>query len=214
MNRPTGVTILGWIAVVFGVIGLIGSIMGIIAMIGVMALSAGIAGSGAVAGGAYLAGSAFLVIALLIWTAVLCAVEIAFGVGALQLKPWAWTLGTIWTWISVVTSVLSVVINRGSGIFSMLLNVVVAIAILYYLYTDEVRAAFGKSDKEAPGFIVPVFAQIDKMVSGSKGTPQPPQAPGGYQPPQGGGYQPPQAPANYEAPAPPAETPQPPAPPA
>ena len=176
MNRPTGVTILGWVAVVFGGIGLAVSVTGVIAAFGLMALGAGVAGVGGVAGGASLAGSAFLVLALAIWTAVLCAVEIAFGVGALQLKPWAWTLGMIWTWVSVATNILSVFTSRG-GLVSALIGILVAIAILYYLYTDEVRAAFGKSAQVPPGFMVPVFEQIDKMLSGNKGGAQPPAPP-------------------------------------
>jgi hypothetical protein len=215
MNRPTGVTILGWIAVVFGAIGLVGSILGAFAALALMFAGAGLAGAGGVAGGAVVAGSAFMLLALTIWTAILSAIEIAFGVGALQLKPWAWSLGTIWTWVSMASTLLTLIANKGSGLFSALLSIIVAIAILYYLYTDEVRAAFGKSDKAAPGFIVPVFEQINKMLASGRGG-QPPQAPAGYQPPQTpGGYQPPQAPANYQAPpAPPADAPAPPAPPA
>jgi hypothetical protein len=167
MNRPTGVTILGWVAIVFGAIGLLVAISGIIAAFGLMALGAGAVGLGGVAGGASLAGGAIMVLGLAIWMAVLSVVEIAFGAGALQLKPWAWTLGMIWTWVSVATNILSVFASRG-GIVSALLGIVVAIAILYYLYTDEVRAAFGKTDQAPPGFMVPVFAQIDKLVAGGK----------------------------------------------
>jgi hypothetical protein len=167
MNRPMGVTILGWVAVVFGVLGLVVAVMAVFAGLALMALGAGAVGAGGVVGGASLAGGAFIVLALAVWTALLSAVEVAFGVGALQLKPWAWTLGMIWTWVSVATNVVSVFASR-SGIVSAIIGILVAIAILYYLYTDEVKAAFGKSDQAAPGFMVPVFEQIDKMVSGNK----------------------------------------------
>jgi len=177
MNRPTGVTILGWVAVVFGAIGLVVAVMGVFAALALMALGAGAVGVGAVAGGASVAGGAFLVLALSVWTAALSAVEIAFGVGALQLKPWAWTLGMIWTWVSVATNIVSVFANRGSGLIGTIIGILVAIAILYYLYTDEVRAAFGKSDQAAPSFMVPVFEQIDKMVASNKSGAQPPVQP-------------------------------------
>jgi hypothetical protein len=167
-----------------------------------------------------------MLLALTIWTALLSAIEIAFGVGALQLKPWAWTLGMIWTWVSIATNVVSLVVNRGSGIFGTLLGVIVALGILYYLYTDEVRAAFGKSDQVAPSFLVPLFEQVDKMVHSGQGGPPPvpPGGTGGY--PAPGGYAPPPPPAApqaFEAPAAPAapsgpasgfEPPVPPAPPA
>ena len=177
MNRPTGVTILGWVAIVFGAIGLVVAVMAVFAAMALMALGAGVVGVGGVAGGASLAGSAFLLIALAIWTAALCVVEIAFGVGALQLKPWAWTLGMIWTWVSVATNLVSVIANRGSGLVGVIIGIVVAIAILYYLYTEEVKAAFGKSSQVPPSFLVPVFEQIDKLVAGNKGGAQPPTQP-------------------------------------
>ena len=177
MNRPTGVTILGWVAVVFGAIGLVVGVMAVFAGMALMALGAGVAGVGGVVGGASIAGGAFLVLALAVWMAVLSAVEIAFGVGALQLRPWAWTLGMIWTWVSVASSILSLVANRGSGLVSALISIIVAIAILYYLYTDEVKAAFGKSSQVPPSFMVPVFEQIDKMLASNKGGAQPPTQP-------------------------------------
>jgi hypothetical protein len=177
-----GVTILGWVAVAFGALGLIASIMGVFAAMALMAVGAGAVGLGGAVGGAALAGGALLILVLAIWTGALCLVEVAFGVGALQLKPWAWTLGMIWTWVSVATSLLNVIANRGGGILGALIGIVVAIAILYYLYTDEVKAAFGKSAQVPPSFMVPVFEQIDKMLA-NRGGAQPPQGPGAYQPP-------------------------------
>lgn len=168
MNRPQGVTILGWVAVVFGVIGLGVSGLAVVSAVGLMALGAGAVGVGGVAGGAALAGSALVVLALAVWMIVMSAIEVAFGVGALQLKPWAWTLGMIWTWVSAVTNVVSVFANRGSGLVSALIGIVIAIAILYYLYTAEVKAAFGKSAQMPPSFMTPVFEQIDKLVASNK----------------------------------------------
>jgi hypothetical protein len=182
MNRPMGVTILGWVAIVFGALGLIAAIMGAFAAMALMAVGAGAVGLGGAAGGVALAGGAFLLLALVVWAGVLCLVEVAFGVGALQLKPWAWTLGMIWTWVSVATNLLTVIANRGSGILGAVIGILVAIAILYYLYTDEVKAAFGKSAQVPPSFMLPVFEQIDKMLA-NRGNAQPPQGPGAYQPP-------------------------------
>ena len=178
MNRPQGVTVLGWVAIVFGAIGLVASVMGIFAAIGLMALGAGVVGAGGVAGGAAIAGNALLLVALLVVTAVLSLVEVAFGVGALQLKPWAWSLGMIWSWVSIGMNVVSLVANGGRGITGAIIGILVAIAILYYLYTDEVRAAFVKTDNAPPGFIAPVFEQIDKMLAGNRGGGARPQTPG------------------------------------
>jgi len=177
MNRPQGVTVLGWVAIVFGAIGLVFSVFGLIASLGLMAVGAGVAGVGEVAGGASIAGSAFILVAILGVTALLCLVELAFGVGALQLKPWAWSLGMIWSWVSIAMNVVTLVANGGKGITSSVIGIVVALAILYYLYTDDVRAAFNKTAQTPPSFMVPVFEQIDKLVAGNKARPQAPAPP-------------------------------------
>jgi hypothetical protein len=184
MNRPTGVTILGWLAIVFGAFGLLASIGGAIAALAFLGVGAGIAGTGAATSGALFAAGAFLIVALAVWTAILSAIEVVFGVGALQLRPWAWTVGVVWTWVSIVTSVLNIFGTRGGGIFAGLLGIVIALAILYYLYTDEVRMAFGKLDKRAPAFIEPLFLWINRQFTGRGGTPQAPSGPSG--PPSSG----------------------------
>jgi hypothetical protein len=128
-------------------------------------------------------------------------VSLAYGVGALGLKPWAWSIGVIWCYVAAISDVVSIFTSRGSNILSPLIGILFSIAILYYLYTDEVRNAFGKSDKAAPSFLEPIFLQINNVLANRGGSAQPPQSPGGYPPSGGsggGGYQSPQAPAHYE----------------
>ena len=221
MKRPMGVTILAWLAIVGGVLEIFVAIFAVITLMAALAISGAAAASGALGAGAGLAMASMFGLVLTIWLGVLGVFGIVFGAGALGLKPWAWTVGVIWCYVAAVSDVINVFASRGGGILSAIIGVLFALAILYYLYTQEVRVAFGKTAKVPPSFMVPVFEGIDKMLANSGG--QRPQQPGGYQPPQGpAGYAGPgpQAPAHYEAPtapvspAPGGDMPVPPAPPA
>ena len=221
-ERPMGVTIMAWLAIVFGAFGVIGSVTAFFGALAIMAIGTSAAGLGAVGGGAGLAFSGIMVLISAIVLGVLAIVEIVFGIGALGLKGWAWTLGMYWCFAAIVLDIINVFAS-GSGFAGALLGAVlgiaVAVVILYYLFRPEVKGAFGKSAAATPSVLVGIFGWIDGLLNSSKTTP--PQQQGGYQPPQqqppqqSGGYQqPPQSPAHYEAqpPAGPSDTP--PAPPA
>ena len=216
MKRPTGVTILAVLAIIGGVLEIFAALSVIGLLFAALALSGAAAAGGAVGGAASVAAAGLVGIFVTIWLGILGVISVIYGVGALGLKPWAWTVGVIWCYVAAISDVVNMFTSRG-GIISAIIGILIALAILYYLFTDEVRAAFGKMDKQPPGFLVPVFDAIDGMMSNRRGGT--PQSPGGYQPPQSpGGYQPPTMPANYEAPLaptmPPTDIPAPPAPPA
>lgn len=201
MKRPTGVTILAWLAIVGGALEILAAIFAVIALMAALAFTGAAAAAGALGGAAGLAVVSIVALVLTIWIGLLGIVAVVFGIGALGLKPWAWTLGVIWCYVAAVSDVLNIFASRG-GLVGGIVGILFALAILYYLYTQDVRVAFGKADKVPPSFLVPVFAQMDKMFSSGRG-PQQPQGPGSYQPPQapGGLSGPgPQAPAHYDAP--------------
>jgi hypothetical protein len=129
MQRPTGVTILAVLAIIGGVLALIGGI-------GVMALggAAAAGGAGAVGGLAIIGGIILLVAG---------AVNLAFGIGAWTLKPWAWTLGVAAQGLSLLVVVLNVV--GGSPIGGQIVSIVISGIILYYLFTPTVKQAFGRA---------------------------------------------------------------------
>jgi hypothetical protein len=161
-SRPQGVTILAWLAIIGGVLGIFGAITLVLA--GIAAMSIGVVAvgvTGAQEGGAA-AGAGLFALLFAVWLFILAAVEIVFGVGALGLKPWAWTIGIWWCYISAASNVLGL-FSKG-GLFSALIGVLIALAILYYLYTDEVKGAFGKSAMARPGFLEPVFGMIDGQL--------------------------------------------------
>ncbi|MFL5800822.1 MAG: hypothetical protein ACJ8CR_03695 [Roseiflexaceae bacterium] len=129
MQRPTGVTILAVLAIIFGALGILGAIT----LIGGGAL---IAGSSGVSGG--------LITILGVITLVTSVLALAFGIGAWTLKPWAWILGVANYIISLVVSVLFIVTGI-STVGGQIVSIVIAAAILYYLFTPTVKQAFGRA---------------------------------------------------------------------
>ena len=125
--RPTGITILAILAAIAGVFGILGGIA-VIGLGGVLA---------AAYGGFYtLVGFGILAISI---------GELAFAFGAWTLRPWGWTLGVAVSALNILLQILW--ITQGASIGSVILSVVISLAILYYLDTTTVRAAFGKPAK-------------------------------------------------------------------
>ncbi len=127
--RPTGVTILAVLAAIGGVLGLLAGI----ALLGLGGL-AGAGGAGPLAGFVAIFGLIAIVQAVL---------ALAFAYGAWTLKPWAWMLGMVAFGISLALAVLNIV--NGGDITSQAISIVIAIAIIYYLNTPAVKAAFGRA---------------------------------------------------------------------
>lgn len=117
--RPTGITIL---AVLAGVGGILTALAGI-ALFALGAVAFG--GLGA------LLGLAFIAVA---------ALYIAFCVGALQLKPWAWPLGVVGAVASIILGALQLI----GGDFSQIIGIAIAGGILYYLNQPGIKAVFGR----------------------------------------------------------------------
>jgi hypothetical protein len=125
--RPTGVTILAVLAAIGGVLGLLA---------GLFAL--GIGGAVAASSGG-LGGLLGIVGIIAIAQGVL---GLAFAYGAWTLKPWGWTLGIAAEVVSLAISAYYVIDGNAGG---QVVSIVIALAILYYLFTPAVKAAFGRS---------------------------------------------------------------------
>jgi uncharacterized membrane protein (DUF2068 family) len=119
-QRPLGITILAILAIIGGVLGILGS-FAVIALAGVAPL--------------------LLVFGIL--GLIVAVVELAFGIGAWTLKPWAWMLGIVSQAVSIIINLIQLLAGNTS-LFSALLNIVIAGVILYYLNTPEVKRAFGR----------------------------------------------------------------------
>jgi hypothetical protein len=68
-------------------------------------------------------------------------VDLAFAYGAWTLKPWGWTVGLVGAGLMIVTAVLRIVDNPTSTVIS----IAISVAIIYYLNTSAVKAAFGRA---------------------------------------------------------------------
>lgn len=137
MNRPTGITILAVIAIIYGVFNLLIALLG---LLGSALLASGVAARAI----KYSAGTlAYATIS----DAVLGILFLAFGIGAFRLKGWAWTTGVAALVLEVVRQVVGVAV-QGFGAGTIVrdgLTFVVAVLVLWYLFRHDVRAAFGAS---------------------------------------------------------------------
>ena len=137
MNRPRGVTILAVIAVIYGIFSLLLALLG---LIGTALLVAGMTAVAARYSGGVLAYAT-------ISDAVLGILYLTFGIGAFQLKGWAWTAGVVALVLDIVRQIVGFAIS-GFGAFKIVvavITIVIALLLLWYLFRPHVRAAFGKA---------------------------------------------------------------------
>ena len=135
-QRPMGVTILAILAFVGGILGICGGLSGIVgaSFLGGLAASAGASNVTALGG--------MLVVYSIIAVAFAVA-DLVFGFGAWTLKPWAWMLGMVLFGLNIVFQLVAVVAGW-STLGGVLISIVIAGVIIYYLLTPEVKKAFGR----------------------------------------------------------------------
>ena len=133
MKRPLGITILAILAII---VGALFALVGLLAFVG-----AGAIASGAATGTHLSAGVAFTVAAVAL---VLGVLDIVWGIGALRLRPWAWTLGVALGVLNILNSGLNVVLGQGFSAGSIVGDII-AVLIIVYLFTPRVRQAFGRA---------------------------------------------------------------------
>ena len=110
-TRPTGITVIGVLNIVFGALGALSSLLlvlggGFIAALAPAAVRAGAEGGAAApaAGGAVAAiGGATIVLGVIFL--LLGAVQIVSGIGVLKLAPWGWTLTVAIAGLSVLANI-------------------------------------------------------------------------------------------------------------
>lgn len=137
MKRPVAITVLAAIAVIYGIFNLLLALLGLLGS----ALLASHVAAGAIK---YSAG---ILAYATISDAVLGILFLAFGIGALRLKGWAWTTGIVVLVLELVRQVVGVVIQGFSAgtIARDSITVVIAVVLLWYLFQPSVRAAFGRA---------------------------------------------------------------------
>jgi hypothetical protein len=131
MQRPTGVTILAVVAAIGGIFGVLGGL----SLLGLGAIFAVVGG-----GFAFIVGLIVLAIGI---------ADLALAYGFWTMKAWAWTWGITIQAVGVLISLIELVLVGGS-ITSLIVQVVVAGIIIYYLNLPEIRKLFGAPEKGWP----------------------------------------------------------------
>lgn len=126
--RPQGITILAVLAAIGGVLALLAG-LGITLMGGAL----GALGTGMFGGMAALIGIGLIGLGV---------VDLAFAYGAWTLQPWGWILGVASQVVSLAISLIYIISGDITG---QIISIVIAGAILYYLFTPNVKAAFGRA---------------------------------------------------------------------
>jgi hypothetical protein len=140
--RPIGITILGIIEILIGVLGFLVSI----AIIGVSALFSTLPAVGTRIGTVgVVIGGVFLFFSL-IW--------LATGVGFLHGKGWAWTLGMIFT----VLSILGAAYVAFTGLYQAGYALGFWVLMIFYLTRSRVKTFFGKGT--APTYMPAMNTQL------------------------------------------------------
>ena len=135
MKRPAGVTILAIIAIIYGIFSLLLALLG---LLGSALLASGV-------GNAAIKYSAGTLAYATISDAVVGILYLAFGFGAFTLKRWAWTAGVVVLVLDVVRQIVGVVLHgfTASNAVGLIITLVIAFLLLWYLFRPNVRAAFG-----------------------------------------------------------------------
>jgi hypothetical protein len=117
-TRPLGVTIIGILWILAGLLTAIGAGLGgaALAIIGLGALGA-------------MVGVVFIIIGL---------VFIALGIGCFKGWPWVWPVGVIFTIIGLIINLLSILSNTAAAIVGILIDII----ILWYLFQPQGKAWF------------------------------------------------------------------------
>jgi hypothetical protein len=170
-SRPTGVTILGVLAILGGIALLVGGIalIGLGLVIGTYAGSAftnalsnaGYSGLASISAGTL----AVFLLALGAIVLVLGILYFAVGVGYFGGKGWAWTLGIIVTVISIIIDGVQIAFGAVSNLFGL----VIGLIIIYYLTRPHVKAFFGKGPSTMSSSSMPPSG-MSSMSIGSMGS--------------------------------------------
>ena len=138
--RPTGVTILAILAILGGIVLLVGG-AGLLAFAGLLTIANL---SNTPLSGIDIATVQLIFSALGAVLLVLGILYLIVGIGYWGGKGWAWTLGIVVTVISLIVDIVQIGINPVSAAGNVF-GILIALIILYYLTRRHVKAFFGKA---------------------------------------------------------------------
>jgi hypothetical protein len=124
-SRPLGVTIIGALYLLLGILAIIGGI----GYFGAGALL-GMAGMGALGGGV------LILVGL---------IDIAIGLGCFKGWGWVWTLAVIFVVVNILIALYNwwVAGHTAGGLFNTVVGLIIPIIILWYLFRENVKRWFG-----------------------------------------------------------------------
>jgi len=134
MKRPTGVTVIA-------VLAIIGAVLGVLAALPLLGMTSFGFISGVSGQSGLLAVGTTLGIGLAALWILVAAVQLIFGIGALQLRSWAWTLGVVLFGLTLVMYLVSLFTIGITA--SSVVGILIAAVVIAYLYSHDVREAFG-----------------------------------------------------------------------
>ena len=144
-KRPTGITILAVLQIIFGVLFLLGAVgMFLIASIADVADLEDAIGEDApdwIVDNFALAfgvlGVVFLIIGI---------VGLVLGYGYLKGIGWAWTVGIIFAVLGIIGDIIEPMVDRTADVLaSSIIGIIIALLIIYYLTRPHVKTFFGKA---------------------------------------------------------------------
>ena len=133
-SRPVGITILAFLEILIGIVGFLASLL----LIGFTALFSTLPRVGALLGTIGLVVGGIVLFFSLIW--------FATGVGFLHGRGWSWTLGMIFSALSLIGAIGALTIGLITGGVG---GLVFWGLMLYYLTRAHVKVFFGKSGPRA-----------------------------------------------------------------
>ena len=136
-TRPTGVTVLA-------VLTLIGGILGVFAGAGMLFFGGATGATGAASGDGSMAGlgAGLLILGGVGLIASILNLFVAYGL--FTLKQWAWTVAVVLQFVHIVINGANL-LQGLKGVGSVIVAIVIAAVILYYLFQPHVKQAFGKA---------------------------------------------------------------------
>ena len=202
MRRPSSLTAIASIAIAIGVFSVIFGLKDVVDGSKLMQVAAGY---GQYGGDLQSAGLVILFEGVA--GIALGGAGVFFGISALGLKPQAWNLGVMLAYAGAcymgVAAVLKIS-DFGGFIIALLAAIVFvgwSLVVLWCLYSDDVRAAFGETSQLPPGFLAPVLGWVNSVFVGMSRASQPVAVPpGAYPSAYPGSYQQSVPPGSYPPP--------------
>jgi zinc-ribbon domain len=161
--RPTGVTVLGVLAILVGLGGIV--VGGLLVLAAAVISTLNIASSYPQLAG-FSSGTIAVVLGVL--GGVLLIIGILYlvtGIGFFGGKGWAWTIGLIVSVLSIIVNIIQAIISPG-GLGGAIFSIIIPLIIIYYLTRPHVKAFFSKG----PAMGMPGTAPSAGMTSPTMAT--------------------------------------------